>query len=253
MSKTIVQRKENIKKEFNNGLARMEILVNTYDQAKFYHCTMKAGATWEPKQYTEEDKCQIFLFTNGTGYIAMDKVAHNITETAVFVPNFDKDKFVFHAGTDMEFVQIICIMGEYDKIAFAESTLTLPRFRLLSDCWTYEERFKGPGVKSYMMIEHRNLGRFSMGATIGYGPSYVGEHVHPDLEQWYMVLPGSGFTYLSDGEEIPMSGGDISFTSHGAYHGCKAKTGQKFDYVWFELCEDGYIGELPEDLWPIKK
>lgn len=45
-------------------------------------------------------------------------------------------------------------------------------------------------------------------------------------------------------EEIPFNEGDLSYTPHGNYHGTSAEDGQRFDYIWFELCENGYPGQL---------
>ena len=58
-----------------------------------------------------------------------------------------------------------------------------------------------------MMIEHRNLGRLSMGANFGTGPNYIGQHIHNELEQWYIMLPGASFTYTAEDEKIHVEGG----------------------------------------------
>ena len=71
----------------------------------------------------------------------------------------------------------------------------------------------------------------------------MGTHIHNELEQWYIVLPGSEFTYYAerDGvrEEIHVTEGDITFTPHGSHHGSWCEEGEAYKYIWFELCTDG--------------
>ena len=122
--------------------------------------------------------------------------------------------------------------------------LTLPRSRGVSQAWHYKEDFTGADIQQMMMIEHRNLGRLSMGANFGTGPNYIGQHIHNELEQWYIMLPGASFTYTAEDEKIHVEGGDITFTPHGSHHGSECAEGERFAYVWFELCENGYPGEI---------
>ena len=37
---------------------------------------------------------------------------------------------------------------------------------------------------------------------------------------------------------------DRSYTPHGNYHGTSAEDVQRLDYILFELCENGYPGQL---------
>lgn len=243
-----VAREADLRRHFVDGLSRQAVLVGEYAAASFEKCALKAGAVWAPPLYAMEERQQLFLFSKGAGYITTPRRAFNITEVSVFVPEFDSESFEIHAASDspgpLEFLHIETLMSDYDKKCMREARMTLPRFRGLSECWTYEENFKGPGTKSLMLIEHRNLGRVSMGATLGRGPSFVGEHIHNELEQWYYALPGSSFTYFAGDEEVRLNGGDLSYTRHGSKHGSKTADGERFDYVWFELCENGYPGEI---------
>lgn len=248
MKEVKISRRSDIRHEYKNGLSRQAVLVGEYSQAAFERCSLLPGASWTPSLYPVEKKQQVFIFSAGRGYITTPRRAFNITEVSVFVPEFDKESFTIHASADspasLEILHIETLMSEYDITCMREARMSLPRFRALSGGWTYDEEFKGPGTTSIMLLEHRNLGRLSMGATLGKGPSYVGEHIHNELEQWYYALPGASFTYTACGQEVRFSAGDLSYTPHGSYHGSKAAEGEKFDYIWFELCEDGYPGEI---------
>lgn len=233
------------KKEYNeSGLAIQSILTGEYKDVAINKCSLKPGARWEPELYDGNEKVQMFLFSDGTGYVATPHKAFNIEEVSVFVPRFDEEKFFIQADTELNFLQIIANMSDYDRENIADSHIALPRFRPVSQGWMYEENFKTPDIKSYTLIEHRYFGRLSMGAVYGKGPNVVGQHIHNELEQWYYALPGAKFTYHVSGEEIPFEAGDLSYTPHGNYHGTSAKEGERFDYIWFELCEDGYPGQL---------
>ena len=184
----------------------------------------------------------------GKGYIVTPRRVFNIKEVSVFVPDFDKEQFTFHCAADakecMEIVHFVTELNDYDKTCLKEAHLTLPRFRGVSQAWHYKEDFTGADIQQMMMLEHRNLGRLSMGANFGTGPNYIGQHIHNELEQWYIMLPGASFTYTAEDEKIHVEGGDITFTPHGSHHGSECADGEKFAYVWFELCENGYPGEI---------
>lgn len=236
---------EEYRKEFNaEGLARQSVLAGEYKDVELYKCTLAAGAKWEPALYPEKEKVQIILFTEGTGYVATPREAFTINEVAVFIPFFDRERFFIQADKELNFLQIVATLSDYDRENMAESRIHLPRFRPVSQAWTYEEDFKTDEIDSYTLIEHRYFGRLSMGAVYGTGPNMVGQHIHNELEQWYYALPGAHFTYHVGDEEIAFHEGDLSYTPHGNYHGTSAEKGQKFDYVWFELCENGYPGQL---------
>jgi mannose-6-phosphate isomerase-like protein (cupin superfamily) len=243
-----IARESDVLRNHQDGLSRFPVLVGEYAQAAFEKCALRPGCAWEPERYPVERHNQLFVFTRGTGYITTPRQAFNITEVGVFVPEFDVEPFRLVASADspgdLEFLHIVTDMSPYDITCMRESRMTLPRFRGLSQAWTYEEDFKGPGTRSLMLLEHRNLGRLSMGATLGRGPSFVGQHIHNELEQWYYALPGSSFTYTAEGEEVHLTGGDLTYTRHGSRHGSRAAEGETFDYIWFELCADGYPGEI---------
>lgn len=248
MSLIKVHRQSDLKHEFKDGVSRQNVLVGEYSQASFEKCAIKAGSKWAPELFEFGEKVQIFIFTKGKGYITTPRKSFEINEITVFVPEFDVEEFVItcssDSSSDLEFLRIQGLMSDYDVEDMSNSRMTLPRFRTVSQAWTYEEPFKGPGTTSCMLIEHRNLGRFSMGATLGQGPTFVGNHIHNELEQWYFALPGSSFTYTAEDESIEIYEGDLTYTVHGSVHGSTAKEGQQFDYIWFELCEDGYPGGI---------
>ena len=180
------------KKEFNkNGLARQSILTGEYKDVALYKCTLAAGAKWAPELYPEQEKVQILLFTEGTGYVATSHKAFQIDEVSVFVPRFDQEDFFIQADQELSFLQIVATLSDYDRENMAESRIALPRFRPVSQGWTYEENFKTRDIESYTLIEHRYFGRLSMGAVYGKGPNVVGQHIHNELEQWYYALPGA--------------------------------------------------------------
>ncbi len=249
MSQVTVSRHADVKYNYVNGFASQPILVGAYDQARFYKCSLQPGHSIVPETFSNTENIQLFIFTNGKGYITTPRHSWNITEVGVFIPEFDREEFKIFASLNskgpLDFLHIVTELNDYDKTCLREARITLPRWRGLSEGWTYYEDFKDEKkITSIMLIEHRNLGRLSMGAVLGKGPDTIGTHVHNELQQWYFPLPGSSFTYTAGDVHIHMTGGDLSFTPSGTYHGSSAEEGETFDYIWFELCTDGYPGEI---------
>ena len=249
MSQIKVARYSGVKYEFVDGYARVPVLEGEFDQAHFAHCALQPGCSITPEVYSVTEHNQLFIFTKGKGYVTTPRQAWNIREPGVFVPEFDAERFTITCSADskqpLEFLHIITELSDYDKTCLVESRMVLPRFRGISEGWTYDEDFKdNDTTTSIMLLEHRNLGRLSMGCFLGTGPNEIGQHIHNELEQWYIMLPGASFTYTAEDEKIHVEGGDITFTPHGSHHGSECAEGERFAYVWFELCENGYPGEI---------
>ena len=249
MSQIKVARYSGVKYEFVDGYARVPVLEGEFDQAHFAHCALQPGCSITPEVYSVTEHNQLFIFTKGKGYVTTPRQAWNIREHGVFVPEFDAERFTITCSADskqpLEFLHIITELSDYDKTCLVESRMVLPRFRGISEGWTYDEDFKdNDTTTSIMLLEHRNLGRLSMGCVRGTGPIEIGQHIHNELAQWYFPLPGSEFIYTAGGEEVKMTGGDLSFTPTGFWHGSKVEAGRQCDYIWFEMCIDGYPGEI---------
>lgn len=127
------------KKVFNeNGLARQSVLTGEYKDVAIYKCTLAAGAKWEPELYPQQEKVQILLFTEGTGYVATPHKAFQIEEVSVFVPRFDQESFFIQADSELSFLQIVANLSDYDRENMADSHIALPRFRPVSQGWQYQ-------------------------------------------------------------------------------------------------------------------
>jgi mannose-6-phosphate isomerase-like protein (cupin superfamily) len=233
MSVISVAKTKKMKMEYANGYARADITLPTHPDVSTFKCAMKAGTKFEPKLY--KDKSQLFIFSKGTGYIGTPTRAFNITEVALFVPFFDNEKVFFQAGTDLEYVEIIVNLGkaEMDRLNYAR--FTLPRFKLMSECDTYFECFKGKDVISRTLIQFRRLARVSMGFVKGPGPDHVGEHSHEDLMQWYYLLDGAKFIYTAGGESVECEEGDWIGIPKQTPHAIDAPQGGCINYIWFEI------------------
>jgi len=64
--------------------------------------------------------------------------------------------------------------------------------------------------------------------------------MHPDLLQWCYALPGAKYSYTAEDETIQVEDGDFTFIPMGAHHRVDVREGDPMDYIWFELCVDGY-------------
>lgn len=211
-----ISRGADIQHNYVNGVSRVSILEGAYKDATVERISLQPGADFSAELYTREQHNQVFLITAGKGYIVTPRRVFNITEVSVFVPDFDKESVTFHCAADaketMEIVHFVTELNDYDKTCLKEAHMSLPRFRGVSGAWHYKEDFTGADIQQMMLLEHRNLGRLSMGANFGTGPNYIGQHIHNELEQWYIMLPGASFTYTAENEKIHVQGGDITYT-----------------------------------------
>ena len=244
-----VAKRKDITFDYKDGYAEVEVLKGECDQAKFMRCSLMPGHSVKPELYSTKEHTQVFLFLEGKGYVVTPRKGFNIKKGfAVFVPDYDTEEFEIVCSADskkpLEYIHIVTELNDYDKHCLYASKMRLPRFRNLEDGWSYYEDFKSEDVESRMLLEHRNLGRVSCGAVLGKGPSVVGQHIHNELMQWYIALPGSRMTYTAGGESVLLEGGDISYTPTGYYHGTEAEYGETFDYIWFEMVNECYPGEI---------
>ncbi|MBE3064568.1 MAG: cupin domain-containing protein [Spirochaetes bacterium] len=230
---TVARKKDLAFKSNGKGFSFAEALHGCYEEVVMRSCRLQAGSEYMPDLYGE--KTQIFFFTKGSGYVTRPATAHNITEEAVFVPLFDKEKFSIRAGEDLEFVEILVKLttGDIDKMN--KMRMTLPHFRLHHACDRYEEDFKGAGMISRSIIHHGLLGRSSMGSVYAVGPNLNGEHSHEDLEQYFFGLDKARFTFNADGESVVVEEGDFTHIPKKARHSMKAEKGALMSYVWYEI------------------
>ena len=177
-----ISRGTDIQHKYTDGVSRVSVLEGAYKDATVERVSLQPGADFTPETYTREQHNQVFLVTAGKGYIVTPRRVFNIKEVSVFVPDFDKETFTFHCAADaketMEIVHFVTELNDYDKTCLREAHMSLPRFRGVSEAWHYKEDFTGADIQQMMMLEHRNLGRLSMGANFGTGPNYIGQHIH---------------------------------------------------------------------------
>ena len=227
----------------SQGLSHQPLLPDANQEAKLYACSLKAGCTWQPPLFRRGEAVQMFFFLNPTGFVHTETQSWNI-EQGVFVPDYDAQAFTIHAGAqELRFLHITGALDDYDRASMAEWCIQLPRFRNFQQCVQYTEGFTGDAgsnVTSRLLIEGRAFGRWSMGWNHGTGPTFIGEHVHKHLVQWYYVLPGGSFTYTAGGESFEMEEGSLSYTPVNTPHGSVSPAGKAINYIWLELAPKGY-------------
>ena len=230
---------EDRREEFADGYSASRILAETCPEVSLELCTLKSGCSREFSVYSADEKMQIFVFTAGNGMLRAGKKIFVIDEQSVFIPDFDRDQLQLTAGDqDLAFIHIVGPMNDTDRRQMANCQYVLPRFVRFSESILYTERFtqeSGAKVKQHSIIAGRHLGRYTMGWVIGQGPDFVGQHIHPTLEQWYFMLQGADFTYAAGDKQIPVKEGDVSFTPHGTSHGSSCSENGFINYIWFEL------------------
>ena len=167
------------RQDLGNGISRAEMLPGMVDGVHTWKCQIKAGTVVTLETFA--DQTQIYYFTKGEGFVETPKKAFNIEEPSLFIPNMDKETNVLHAVTDMEFLQLTCVMLPEDYEQFSHWHIALPRFCPLSGCIEYIEGFRPEGIKAYSILDTHFLTRMTMGAIIGKGPNKADPHSHNNL------------------------------------------------------------------------
>lgn len=227
------KKEEMIYKAMQEGMERAEMLPGMVEGVHTYKCRIKAGSVITLETFG--DQTEIFYFTKGEGYIATSKKAFNIEEPSLFIPDMDKDDNILHAATDMEFLQLTCVMLLEDQEQFSHWHISLPRFCPLSGCINYAEGFRPEEIKAYSILDTHFLTRMTMGAILGKGPNKAEPHSHHNLYQWYYGMPGTRFLYRAEDEEIMLTEGDWAFIPTDINHAIEIGEGENVNYVWFEI------------------
>lgn len=164
------QKKENMAFEIlPNGVKRAEMLPGMVEGVHTYKCQVKAGETVELEVFG--DITQLIYITSGECYITTRDKAFMVTEPSLFIPNMDLEKNVLHAVTDVEYLQLTCVMLPMDVEWWGKWHISLPRFCPLSQCIQYTEGFRPDGIKAYSILDTHWITRMTMGAIIGKGPN----------------------------------------------------------------------------------
>lgn len=228
-------------KSFLNGVCCEPVLEGACERIQMSRCTLKAGAVWEPERYAYQDKIQIFLFLNPTGYVRTDKQAFPLSDAAVFVPNFDREPFFIHAGAEqLECVRVVGDFNEQDRLEIGKSHMIFPRFRLLKDAWEHTTRETiqpYANTRGFVLIENRKLGSYNMGWYHSDKPScaLLGFNRLPAYDQWCVALADADYTCCVDENSAKMQAGDILFIPRGASFSSRCGQDGKISYVWLML------------------
>lgn len=224
-------RKEEMRGEYQNGFARMELLPESFPGVHNYKCFLKAGHTVSPEKYA--DKSAVYCFTSGKGYVTTPNWARNIEDLSFFVADFDNSDFAVHAATDMEFLCLVLDMDDEDKKAHEACHTTLPFFVSFSESREYTQDCKGPHTRSWQVLNRGEIGRNLLGVVKAVGEGCI-EKGHPEVDQWNYGLDNADFTLQVENEKIDHHAGDWSFVPAGLDHSLTAEPGKEVAYIWFE-------------------
>ena len=228
------QKKEDmVFEQLSNAISRAEMLPGAVEGVHTYKCRLKAGETVQLETFA--DTTQLIYFTSGEGYVTTKNLAFNITEPSLFIPNMDAEINTLHATTDIEFLQLTCMMLPEDHKQWEHWHIELPRFCPLSQCIRYREGFRPEEIKAYSILDTHFVTRKTMGAIIGKGPNKAEPHSHSNLYQWYYGMPGTKFIYRAGDEEIVLSEGDWAFIPINIEHAIEIEENETVNYVWFEI------------------
>lgn len=217
-----------------DGVARVELLPETFEPMKCYKFDVKAGSHVSPEIY--KDKVAVFLFRKGTGYIAGSNGGFKIDCLSFYAPDFDRAEYSIHAIEDMEFVMCVGDMNDYDRERAGECRVHTPFFRTVDQCYAYDQSCKSPGTwsKSVLFGDFGRLGKITMGICKGSNEGGTVEKGHAEVHQWNYCVGDSDYVLDVEGEKIPRKAGDWDFIPAGLDHSLWAGKDKEVYYVWVE-------------------
>lgn len=218
---------------YKDGFSKTELLSGSHEAVRVYKCFLKSGCSVTLDLY--EDRFQVFAFVKGIGAVVTESNAYSITEEAYFIPEFNKERVIIQAATDMVFVRYDEQHTEADRISYHDCHMVLPYFRLHSQLLEYDQACKGPNTRSWSIIGHHGLGlgRILMGVVKADGEGCK-EKGHQTVAQWNYILSSSELELTVNDETIEQADGDFSYVVAGDDHSLIAKPGKLCSYIWFE-------------------
>jgi mannose-6-phosphate isomerase-like protein (cupin superfamily) len=88
----------------------------------------------------------------------------------------------------------------------------------------------GPAASVDYLAKGDMDGVAALGRTVLEPGSTIGEHLHPDTEEAWLILEGHG-TVIMDGVPAPVGPGDLCLTKAGHSHGLLNDSGAPLVYV----------------------
>lgn len=236
-----------------DGLTCQPLIEKKDGEVSLERCTLRAGTVWQVPTYEMNDRTQIFFFLNASGYVVTDSKAWNIEDNSMFVPNFAKEAVLIKAvGRDLEFLHFECNMTQYDVDLYIWYHMILPRYVRYDKAFSYVESYTGlagSGIRTSNLVVETAFGRWFFGMNYGTGGAeFVGEHDHPEFDQWVCALPGADFTYRIDGKERQMKENDVVFIPMGTKHEIPPADEGKVRYLWLKCATKGWTKGRDDDI-----
>ena len=226
-----------------NGLSHQPMMENANAEAKLYECVLKAGCTWQPELFPFRKKSRCSFSQTRLGIFNRRRRFGRLNRQFLSPIMIGRPLRSTRGRKILHFLHIVGDLNDYDRATMERWCIKLPRYRNFHQCVQYTEGFTGDAgsnVTSRLLVEGRGCGRWSMGWNNGEGPTFIGEHIHKHLVQWYYVLPDGFFTYIAGGTREDMGPGSLSYTEANTPHGSETPAGKKINYIWLELATNGY-------------
>lgn len=229
------------RKETGKDVLRTPVLESACDRVQMTRYIVKAGTAWQPDLYSRPQVTQMILFLGGKGYVTTETRAFNITEPALFVPEFDKEAVTVKAvGEDLECLQIVSRMNEEDCNQINKSHMVFPKFKPFSEAWENTmNTIDAPdsNMRAFVLIENRKLGANNMGifCSAGPGSSRTLEDKLPAYDHFVIALDGADYLLTAGGETVEIKAGDAAYIPKQTPFAFSCKENGKIHHVWYSL------------------
>ncbi len=219
--------------KYDNGIARNPVLPREIVGVNTYFAELRGGMA--NKCLPEENEQRILLFTNGTGSIRQDGVNFAIDNLSLFVPDHQREFFVFSGKENLSYLEIILHLAAEDLLWLGEREDKFPFFVRYAECKEYVDDIKSEKTVSRIILPEDIVPRLCIGSVQTGGPDEVEAHTHPMLEQLFFGLLGNDVIVKADSAEARFLDKDLLHIPLGSSHGVKVGAGKNLHYVWIDI------------------
>lgn len=211
-------------------------ITTSVDGVSFFRCSMKAGKAVTPG--LDKEKLIVLLFDGHNAFVQTREDICNISEPAVYIPDFDRTPYTIQAIEDTDFIMCVFTMNQWDKTFFKGWNLHLPFFSGYSDGVRFNYAGRSRELGSWSLIQPFQLGHLSLSVIRGRG-GIVESNGNPLQNQWLYAIGDSRYHFSVNGEsETEITAGSFQFIPAGQLYTLHAESNSPICYFDIEYFTD---------------
>jgi len=213
-----------------------EILAQAIDGMRTYlHAVLAGQSIALPAR---ENTGLVYLFTAGKGTTHTGGKTFEISDIALFAPEYGMDCDITAGQEALEILELAVDLNEGDLRELERTRDQYPYFISYSECSTYKEKIKSPKTISRTLMPKHTYPRLCVGSVATAGDDHVAAHEHPMLEQLFYGLKGNQTVVHADELSTEFGENVLLHIPLGSCHSVDVKAPDKLHYIWIDLFRD---------------